>query len=630
MITRLSRNILFCVLVAVPLAMLPACQPADNDVQENLLQSVSLSLSVGSNYSATKADVSSFTELKDVPEFRGMSNVRIVPFSSTTTIVGTDIARSRPVSLPDFAANPDYADRILYPNINAYLYPGSADIRLPAGTSSVLLYGRAPGDITDANSKHLYGSLELVGFSGGDPMPKASSLGFAPDVMFKESSTPAAATTIAEALNAILLNVSKKFVAHYTVGTEEKTVEVPVYWNEDTGDENLRETYLQITNSGALISGSGPMAESLLTSLYSMLKGYESYNTNFYEVEVNGIHTATDLSYKVMFEGLRDEILAHLAAVNTLTVDVTNLTVTFTDPIVGQYPESMGLPSGCAVLRWTPTGFVVPPLSGGVEGLAPMNRYCFPPALYYFANSTIRTAQEENVRPWYDGHISGYTQWPQVLADYKLGATITSSTKAIALTSKAQFAVGMISATVKASKALLPDNDGLVETTVDASGTKLPVTGLIVGRQYAQSFDFKPVYSADGEYFLYDNQIPGVYLTTATSNPIRTLSFQTPDGYDAYFCLELQNETGSTFYGADGRILPGRKFYLVGKLELPATPREYDSVVVQDRITTIDCTISSLAGAYNAIPDLGKPQLALGIQAQVNWQFSTPTTLMLE
>lgn len=630
MITRLSRNILVCLLVAVPLAMLPACQPADNDYQENLLQSVSLSLSVGSNYSATKADVSSFTELKDVPEFRGMSNVRIVPFSSTTTIVGADIARSRPVSLPDFAANPDYADRILYPNINAYLYPGSADIRLPAGTSSVLLYGRAPGDITDANSKHLYGSLELVGFSGGDPMPKASSLGFAPDVMFKESSTPAAATTIAEALNAILLNVSKKFVAHYTVGTEEKTVEVPVYWNEDTGDENLRETYLQITNSGALISGSGPMAESLLTSLYSMLKGYESYNTNFYEVEVNGIHTATDLSYKVMFEGLRDEILAHLAAVNTLTVDVTNLTVTFTDPIVGQYPESMGLPSGCAVLRWTPTGFVVPPLSGGVEGLAPMNRYCFPPALYYFANSTIRTAQEENVRPWYDGHISGYTQWPQVLADYKLGATITSSTKAIALTSKAQFAVGMISATVKASKALLPDNDGLVETTVDASGTKLPVTGLIVGRQYAQSFDFKPDYSADGEYFLYDNQIPGVYLTTATSNPIRTLSFQTPDGYDAYFCLELQNETGSTFYGADGRILPGRKFYLVGKLELPATPREYDSVVVQDRITTIDCTISSLAGAYNAIPDLGKPQLALGIQAQVNWQFSTPTTLMLE
>ena len=308
-------------------------------------------------------------------------------------------------------------------------------------------------------------------------------------------------------------------------------------------------------------------------------------------------------------------------------MDEDNQTVSFIDDNVRVYPENLGLPSGCAVLRWTPTGFVVPQLEG-VEGMAPMTRYCFPPSLYYYANTTIRTSGSEDIRDSYTS--KGYTEWSQVLADYTLGTEVTGNTNSIALVTPLRYAVGMMEATVKANTMRLQDNDGLVETTVEAVGHNLPVTGVVLGSQYALNYDFTPKYTDDGEYFLFDNQTPGVYLTTADSSPINTLSLQTPDGNDVYFCLELLNNTDETFYGADGRILPGRKFYLVGKLSMPAPPRAFNSVFVQDHVTTVSCTIYSLDGAYNAIPDLGLPQLILGVQTQINWKMATPTTLLLE
>ena len=130
----------------------------------------------------------------------------------------------------------------------------------------------------------------------------------------------------------------------------------------------------------------------------------------------------------------------------------------------------------------------------------------------------------------------------------------------------------------------------------------------------------------------YLNLTPGVYMTKVKSAPIRTLSLPTPEGKDIYFTLEFLNNSGKTFFGADGRVLPGRKFYMVGKMELPTDPvkRKFEQVFVPDHITTLTCTIYSLAGAYNAVPDLGIPQLVIGVQTQVNWEMSSPATLLFE
>lgn len=636
------------------LLLLPALLACESNKLEgpdstSTLRSVHLALSVetGNDGGRTKADVSIFTEMKDHPIFRGLTDIRVIPFAQTTPVTSDSQAHNRQMDAPGFAN--------LFASTSSYLYSSGIDAWIPTRTGALLLYGRAPGSGDDAASKHRYGSLILSdGFNKADPATRVSSLGFSPDIMFEGDGVPEPARVIRETLNRILQGKKIDVQAYYGEASDpEDPTTVPnewitVNWNESIGDETLRELYRQMTNDGAVLSGSGPLVEDLLTSLYSVLSGYESHNTNVVEVVKNGVayearkrleQTAPRLLYKDLYDALADALLSFIIggvkdASDHATIQVVNDAVEFLDEDVRLYPESLGLPSGCAVLRWTPAGFVVP-LNSGVEGIAPMDRYCFPPALYYYSNTSILTSDKDNIQEGYES----YHSWEEVLSDYDLGNMVTNNTKSIALVTPAKFGVGMVSATVKATTSRLQDNDELVETTVDATGTNLPVTGFVIGRQYAQTFDFNPVYSEDGEYYIYDDDIPGVYLIKPDKDdegheqelvPIRTLSLQTPDNMDAFICLELRNDTGKTFYGADGRILPGRKFYLLGKLELPAGEREFDSVVVKGHITYVTCVIHSLAGAYNCVPDLGQSQLVLGVQTKVNWELSSPSTLLLE
>ena len=589
---------------------------------EGMLQSVNLAVSVGS-FQTTKIDPG-FTEVNpDNPVFRGIVDVKLVPFNFERPVLASDQACGFPLSIPGFYSLGSYVPAFFYTGVEAWI---------PSGTSSFLLYGRAPGDGTDTDLKHRYGSLLADGFSGGSDAPKVSSLKFAPDVMFSGEQIPEDARVIASVLNGIVRGDPYQVEAVYADG---KSKILSLNWNENTEESNLREAFRQITNEGAFIPGSGPLIEDLLSGLYALLSHYESHNTNVYEVVVDGVpyearkEGGSPLLYKDLFNGLKDHVLARFRSQSVQRyVTIDEMTVRFRDEYesVGTYPESLGLPSGCAILRWTPTGFVVPQLDG-VEGIAPMNRYCYPPALYYYCNTTLRTSQEDNVGSVYSDEA--FSSWDKILERYTLGKSITSHTKSIALVKPAQFAMGLLQATVKASRTWLQDNDGLPETTVDVSGDCLPLTGIILGGQYAQNFDFTPIYTQDGEYYLYDNRVPDVFLKAEESDPIRTLSLQTPAGQDVYFTLEFQNNSGKTFYGADGRILPGRKFYMVGKLELPDNP-EFDSVFVKGHVTRVTCIIHSLDGAYNAVPDLGIPQLVVGVQTQVNWILSSPSTLMLE
>ena len=627
------RLALYCyclLLAAATLAGAVACQrlPESSVGEHDGKRSVNLSMSVGHAF-ATKFDATSFTEVNpDEPDFRGMTDIRLVPFSGGGAIGATDQANAYPLGIPGFYT--------LLPNLPAFYYASGVDAWFPVGTSSMLLYGHAPGDGTDSGAKHRFGSLVESGFTGGSAPPVASSLRFSPEAIVSANTIPDEARTIAGVLNGILLGTPLLLTAYYGDGLSKQ---LSLNWNEKLQESSLREAYKQITNEGAFIPGSGPLVETLLSSLYGMLKTYESHNTNVYEVEVDGVPfearkaNGDPLLYRDLYNSLRDHVLlrfAQSAVTDKAIVDGDALTVQFKDEAVRNYPDNLGLPSGCAILRWTSAGFVVPQV-GGVEGIAPMNRYCYPPALYYYANTTIKTSQDDDIATAYTD--KGYTSWAQVLADYTLGTSISSNTRSIALVEPAQFAVGMLWATVKSSRSWLQDNDGLPETTVDAVGENLPLTGIILGGQYVQDFSFTPIYSGseeDTEYYLYDNQISGVYLTTETSAPILTLSLETPADKDVYFTLEFRNDTGKTFYGADGRILPGRKFYMVGKLELPAQPRDFDSAVVKDHYTKVTCTIRSLDGAYNAVPDLGFPQLVVGVQTQVNWILATPTTIIME
>ena len=632
MIRRVGYKNLFCLLAALSLAGMLSCQRKDTfgEDKTGVLKSVRLSLSVGSG-SQTKmvATEGNLTELGNTSSgFRGLVDMEMIAFAREGVVSATDLALNLPIDVPGFNA-------LNYPEVPAQFYASGIDTFFPIGTASVLLYGRAPGD-----DKHTFGSLIPKGFDTQNTTAPASSFGFEPDVMCPGDDIPSEAGVIASVVNSIMLGAPVRIDGWYQRGMESVNTQVVVNWNESVEDANLSKAYTDITNEGAIIPGSGPMVESMLSSLYSFFKGYESHNENAYEITENGENypvkkpNGDPLLYKDIFNALRNAVLDRFT-LNTayanryITVDNQELAVRFNQEDgrnLSTYPESMGLPAGCAILRWTPTGFVVPQISG-VEGMAPLNSYCFPTSLYYYVNTTIKTSKDENIAQYY----SASSTWDDVLGGYDFGKSVTSNTTSVALIKPLQFAVGMLSATVKSDRDWLQDNDGLPETTVFATGENLPVTGIILSGQYAQNFDFTPI--EDGkEHFSYDNQTPGVFLTKQKSAPIQTLSLPTPEGKDIFFTLEFLNNSGKTFFGADGRVLPGRKFYMVGKLELPTDPqkRKFEQIFVQDHITTMDCTIYSLAGAYNAVPDLGIPQLVLGIQTQVNWEMSSPTTILFE
>ena len=261
-----------------------------------------------------------------------------------------------------------------------------------------------------------------------------------------------------------------------------------------------------------------------------------------------------------------------------------------------------------------------------LDGVAPLSSFCFPPCLWYFANTTLSTSSSDRD----DIYTSSRYHWSDLLSEYRSGKVVYSDTQAVALDDPLQYSCGVLIATVRASAERL-ETAGLSGQTVDAGGTNFPVTGVIIGGQRSMRFDFTPQRGGT-DYFLNDKCISGVYLRNAADKEsapsFKTLVSQTLDGEEIYFCLELRNDSGAAFSGADGIILPGSKFYLVGNIPLPEDD-SYARIFQKDHATTLNCLITSLAEARNAIPDLEHPNLSMGLQVSVNWIQSTSSYIVM-
>lgn len=619
------------ILLLTVLVTVPACEKqggASDVVLEQV--PVQMGMCVGGGSAATKGDATVVKELQESPGFSGLSSIVFLPYSSE------DASKTLENSIPRFSLAVD-----ALPTNHARLFTEKL-FTVPRKTDAFLVYGkvRKSGDQSNmVEFKHKNGSLVEQGLDVDVPQP--ASIGFSPEAMLTSSETPSHATHIAQALTAVVTGTP--FSISVTYGSTTETLYFQ--WNGEIGDANLRECYENITAGGALIPGSGTNVEAMLTNLYKSLYTYTSINSNPYEIEKNGtIYTVRKksdnsvLTYGDIYNGVKGVVLDRITNAvlpsdgesKFFTVSGTDTgepKVAFNDASLKNYPELYGLPSGAAAVRWTPSGYVVP-IEKGLDGIAPISAYCYPPSMYYYADSGILTSNEE-IGP--EEYNAG--DWSTILAKYQDGDVVSSTTCAVALEDPLRFAVALLECKIKASADKLDDNDGEPYTLVDVSGTNFPLTGVIVGRQYPQKYDFTPdFHENDKQYYLYDNQIPGgIYLTqTAWSVPFRTLSLQTPEGKDTYFCLEFRNDSNKSFYGAEGRILPGHKFYLVGKLDAPGEGEARKEIFTKGYKTTVKCIISSLKEAHSAVPDMGIPLLNLGVDTVVDWNLSTPTTLIFE
>ena len=263
-----------------------------------------------------------------------------------------------------------------------------------------------------------------------------------------------------------------------------------------------------------------------------------------------------------------------------------------------------------------------------------VDKYVHPARLYYTINTP---SMVKNAAYLFSNEVAGKT-WTQISGQYTEGA-VTATTQSVIMKDQVQYAVGRldIKAQVKTGVTILDSGSGIAETAdKDPQPVAVPDagythTGVLIGGQKQVDWQFKPVTSS-AEYTIFDDVTS--YSTAAKSgvftDMVHTLALETATDGLINVALEFVN-TGKDFYGIDHKLIPaGAKFYLVAQLDPRASNTEHatnqaaadNKVFKQDFTTTAVMTIgaTSLAKAYNIIPDLRSPKLEFGLSVNLEWQ----------
>lgn len=298
------------------------------------------------------------------------------------------------------------------------------------------------------------------------------------------------------------------------------------------------------------------------------------------------------------------------------------------------FPGSIGLPDGAAVIRWTGTAFEPQVNTTTLADINGIDRYAYPAELYYYSNSRIRTSSIDKRKESYTDR-----DWSFILEDYEYeDGVVRNSTTAVAIKEPLQYGVAHVKIILKQTDANLKDAAG---TDIPVESGKFPLTGVIIGGQLPVGFDFTPataypVYSEADMKFIYDNQVPTLYLNSSAdaTEAINTLVLQTYDHKKVPVALELTNNSGTDFKGLGGIVQKGTKFYLVGEIDPADYSNESPSTEIRDRVftqdytTTLNIKVKGLEKAYNVVPNLLSPRLEMGIELTPKWVATTPDEVL--
>lgn len=492
---------------------------------------------------------------QDGAGFRGIEQVYVIPFQTESAIpVSAGSARlgDRNVSIH----NPTISQNGLVANNNSHLY---SIVRAPLNTNRVLAYGKAfdSGSAATSEGKHRNGVLTP---SGLDNPSSSGDISFSLEPVLETaglSEVDQTADNLIAALNGV--------------------VEVLQAYE----DADIRAFLDVFTFQNQIASCSYHTLYRMEQSILGTLSEYSGTNPE----AINAVMT---------------RLSALQSARNAAGVD---------------FPATYGIPEGAVGMWWNGHRFVK--LINGVNiSLVPMSGYCYPPSLWYYANSTIKTAADDSVMEQYKPQNP---TWGNILSYYNLGTSVTSEARSVAIVDQLQYGVGLVEFRFAA-----PGGNA-----VAAAGC--PLTGVIIGDQKDVDYSFAPI-SSSGSRFIYDNNISGVTLG-GTSQYVQIMVLPTADDQAVHFALEFENTTSAAFQCQQGTVQPGCRFYLAGELKPgegnKPSGEDIAGVFDSDHKTTVYVQVSNLGNAYNVVPDLRDPQLELGVVAEMDWMQVEPGGIKL-
>lgn len=481
------------------------------------------------------------------------------------------------------------------------------DIAIPVGTTNLLLYARA-----DKKSKNNFQAGYLSNPYASTTTTDAtelSALNFALTEVNKDQNF---STKGADILNALNLVANTKVTKPGTT--------TPINWSEidksDLGTANerlaLKERYNKFI---ALTSGSAKSVQLLIENLKKVINGSTSVEDD-----------------KLMAKAI-----------------VTNCTTALSDLENKDFPRNLHLPDGVAKVKWNDIKkefeYVDVNSTVSTGNLINYTTITYPSELAYYVSSPVKVSSNEITAV---NDLPDYNKWIANTADWSsYGDAVESSTRFVALQKPVLYGVASLKSTVNCAGSTLIDNAKDVghyeaDNSISVNNNSFPITGILIGgqpKQVAWNFEAeKTVTTNEFKYTIYDcdmNKGTNTNLTAnvnGTANPNYTLVLDNKDNSDAtsqnkvYITIELENNA-SDFFGAEGLIPKGSKFYMVGELDPKATSgitqptgETLDHVFVKDHTTIANFTIKNLKKAYNHIPDMRSSKINVGLAVDLSWK----------
>lgn len=510
---------------------------------------------------------------QDEVVFRGMSNIRLVPFKLS----------SNP---SDEAAEPLTGSESLYYNAIELGAIGSSDltstakykvyndVELPIGVNAFLFYGEATdksGDASDKTNGALVPSYSTQGLEAGKTLA---------DVHFdlKGILVGDDYQTTQTGLLAILDGIAK------TEGWKDATGTLKPYYDSFIG----------------MKAGSANNILLAVQDLYNAVKGDVL-------ADENGLKAKIATKIEEYFDNNSGSSVPY-----TLTYRTTSL---------AQYPAGIGLPDGAVQVAWSTDHFEYTSnvdYDGGTSmNVSGLDKYVYPASLYYWDNTSLKTSTE------LESGNYGSNDWSTIINTLYSEWAVTASTQSVALAKAINYAVGRLDVYAAFAAGEIYDANPSGQQPVRIPDDGFTLTGVLIGGQKNVGWNFTPLESDGTEKTIYDAAVDagaagteGVTRTSGLKNRTLVLETAGKGGEKVNFALEFTNNSSQAFYGKDGLVPVGGKFYLVGQLNADGS---HAKVFEKDHYTKATVTINSLKNAYNCIPDLRSPKLELGLSVDLTW-----------
>lgn len=533
----------------------------------------------------------SATDTQNNNNFLGLVDLDMFAFSEAPTSEKTS---TRTIRIGNYTGtNDNDTKRRLY-----------SDIAIPIGTKNMVLYTRASKQTkyssTGTKTKFEAGSLtNPYNTFTDEAKPTLSELKFNLETIHSANDFAYEGSEILSKLNKI---------AQTSVVVSETTIEWSNIENATQGTEGERK-----------------ILQDLYKNFVDLTAGSENSVIRAIEDLKAALETQQLADFPELTKAIKD---------NCTTTDLNT-----------GFPRNLSLPDGAAVLEFNSDSktFAYKQITAGVPtggNLVDHKTITYPSELAYFVSSPVATSSTKDKLtdlPNYNAWLGNTAEWNSY------GDVVKSNTTLVVLKNPVQYGVACLESKIKCESSSLKDNANAIlgSTTADNTLTVpkdgITVTGILIGGQpQGVEWDFEPAASAKFDHTIYDQKMNygiAARISESASNYTLVLdnknsSPTTTEQSKVYVTVELENNMGD-FYGAEGLIPKGSRFYLVGLLDPNAsagvnkpsgTAEPLDHVFIKDHTTVANFTIKDLKKAYNCIPDLRTSKINVGLAVDLSWQ----------